>query len=99
GEAVCRRLATEGAAAALLDRNAARLDTLCDELAAAGSRVAAFPADVGDETAVQAAVDGAGAALGPLPGIVTSAGIFPPVACSRWRACRCRRSSTRCAST
>jgi len=78
GEAVCRRLATEGAAAALLDRNAARLDTLRDELAAAGSRVAAFPADVGDEIAVRAAVDGAVAALGPLHGIVTSAGIFHP---------------------
>ena len=40
--------------------------------------MAAFPADVGDETAVRAAVDGAVAALGPLHGIVTSAGIFHP---------------------
>jgi NAD(P)-dependent dehydrogenase (short-subunit alcohol dehydrogenase family) len=78
GEAVCRRLAAEGAAASLVDRDAARLATLRDELAAAGRRVAAFPTDVGDEAAVRAAVDGAVAGLGPLRGIVTSAGIFDP---------------------
>jgi NAD(P)-dependent dehydrogenase (short-subunit alcohol dehydrogenase family) len=77
GEAVCRRLAGEGAAVTLVDRDQERLDALRDELAGHG-RVAACRADVGDEAAVRTAVDGALAALGPLGGVVTSAGIFDP---------------------
>src|SRR5262245_33412350 len=78
GEAACRRLAREGAAVALVDRDAARLETVGRELAVAGGRVATFAADVGDEDALRAAVDGAVAALGALRGLVTSAGIFDP---------------------
>src|SRR5215470_5401879 len=78
GEAVCRRLAEEGAVVSLVDRDRERLSALRDALAAEGARVAAFPADVGDEAAVREAVNGATAALGPLRGVVTSAGIFDP---------------------
>ncbi|MGH7893467.1 MAG: SDR family NAD(P)-dependent oxidoreductase [Candidatus Binatia bacterium] len=78
GEAVCRRLAAEGASVALVDRDAGRLDEVRAALAGAEARVAAFPADVGDEAAVRAAVAGAVAAFGGLRGVVTSAGIFDP---------------------
>jgi NAD(P)-dependent dehydrogenase (short-subunit alcohol dehydrogenase family) len=78
GEAVCRRLVEEGAAVALVDRDAARLEALRRTLAERSGRVAAFPTDVGDETSVRAAVEGAVAAQGPLRGVVTSAGIFDP---------------------
>jgi len=76
GEATAARLAREGAAVALVDRDADRLDTV--RAALTGGRVAAFPTDVGDENAVRAAIAGAVAALGQLRGIVTSAGIFDP---------------------
>jgi NAD(P)-dependent dehydrogenase (short-subunit alcohol dehydrogenase family) len=77
GEAVCERLVREGAGVALVDRDGGRLGSLQDRLAS-GGRVAAFPTDVGDEAAVRATVEGAVAALGPLRGVVTSAGIFDP---------------------
>jgi NAD(P)-dependent dehydrogenase (short-subunit alcohol dehydrogenase family) len=75
GEAVVRRLAEIGAAVALVDRDAGRLDDVRRSLA---GRSAAFPVDVGDEAAVRTAVESAVAALGPLRGVVTSAGIFDP---------------------
>ena len=78
GEATSARLVREGAAVALVDRDAARLATVRDALAGAGGRVVALPADVGDEAAVRDAVAEAVGALGPLGGVVTSAGIFDP---------------------
>ncbi len=76
GEAAATRLVREGAAVALVDRDAGRLATV--RAALAGGRVATFALDVGDEDAVRNAIAGAVAALGPLRGIVTSAGIFDP---------------------
>lgn len=78
GEAVALRLGREGARLALVDRDAARLETVRAGLVAAGGTVAAFPTDVGDEAAVRTAVDGAVTALGPLRGTITCAGIFDP---------------------
>lgn len=78
GEATCARLVREGAAVALVDRDAARLAAVRETLAGAGGRVVACAADVGDDAAVRGAVAGAVAAFGPLAGVVTSAGIFDP---------------------
>jgi NAD(P)-dependent dehydrogenase (short-subunit alcohol dehydrogenase family) len=78
GEATCTRLVRAGAAVALVDRDAERLAIVRDALVAAGGRVAALAVDVGDEDAVRTAVDQAVGALGPLRGVVTSAGIFDP---------------------
>jgi NAD(P)-dependent dehydrogenase (short-subunit alcohol dehydrogenase family) len=76
GEALCTRLAEEGAAVALLDRDRERLAALTDTLERRGARVIALPADVGREDQVRAAVERAAATLDGLGGIVTSAGIF-----------------------
>jgi NAD(P)-dependent dehydrogenase (short-subunit alcohol dehydrogenase family) len=78
GEAVCQRLVEEGAVVTLVDRDADRLGTVRDALVAASASVWAAPVDVGDEPAVRAAIDEAVERLGPLRGIVTSAGIFDP---------------------
>src|SRR5262245_3931353 len=76
GEALCRRLAEEGAAVALLDRDRDRLSALTDTLERGGARVIALHADVAREDEVRAAVAEAAAALDGLGGVVTSAGIF-----------------------
>ena len=77
GEATATRLVREGAAVALVDRDADRLTALADGLAK-GGRVLALPGDVGDEGAVQAAIAATVGAFGGLRGLVTSAGIFDP---------------------
>jgi NAD(P)-dependent dehydrogenase (short-subunit alcohol dehydrogenase family) len=77
GEATAMRLVREGAAVTLVDRDADRLTVLADGLAR-GGRVLALPSDVGDEGAVQAAIDATVRAFGGLRGLVTSAGIFDP---------------------
>ena len=76
GEALCTRLADEGAAVALLDRDRERLAAVTDTLERRGARVIALPADVGREDQVRAAVEQAAATLDGLGGIVTCAGIF-----------------------
>jgi len=76
GEALCTRLAEEGAAIALLDRDRERLTALTDTLARGGARVIALHADVGNEDAVRGAVAEAAGALDGLGGVVTCAGIF-----------------------
>lgn len=76
GEAACERLADEGAAVALLDRDGDRLTAIAGALARRGARVVALRADVGREDEVRAAVERAATALDGLQGVVTSAGIF-----------------------
>lgn len=76
GEALCGRLAEEGAAVALLDRDRDRLAAVAATLEGRGARVLALDADVGKEDHVRGAVERATAALGGLQGVVTSAGIF-----------------------
>jgi NAD(P)-dependent dehydrogenase (short-subunit alcohol dehydrogenase family) len=78
GEATCERLAAEGAAVACVDRDVARLEAVAARLTARGARAVALPADVAREDEVRGAVEHAVAALGPLRGVVTSAGIFRP---------------------
>jgi NAD(P)-dependent dehydrogenase (short-subunit alcohol dehydrogenase family) len=76
GEALCTRLAEEGAAVALLDRDRERLAVLTGTLERGGARVIALAADVANEDAVREAVAEAARALDGLGGVVTSAGIF-----------------------
>jgi NAD(P)-dependent dehydrogenase (short-subunit alcohol dehydrogenase family) len=78
GEATAMRLAREGAAVALVDRDAERLASLAGALTRDGGRALALPGDVGDEAAVRAAIDATMRTFGGLRGLVTSAGIFDP---------------------
>jgi NAD(P)-dependent dehydrogenase (short-subunit alcohol dehydrogenase family) len=73
GEATAERLVAAGEAVALVDRDAARLETVA-------ARLGAVPiaADVSDATQAEAAVERAAQAFGGLDGLVTSAGIFDP---------------------
>jgi 3-oxoacyl-[acyl-carrier protein] reductase len=72
GLATAERLGREGARVALLDVDAAALD---EALAAAGDGALAIHADVRDEDAVRAAVDGAVARWGGLDVVVANAAI------------------------
>src|SRR5262249_60360493 len=76
GEALCTRLADEGAAVALLDRDRERLAAVTDTLERRGARVIALPADVGREDQVRAAVEQAAATLDGLGGVGTRAGLL-----------------------
>ena len=74
GEATTRRLHEGGAAVVIIDLPSSRGQALADEL---GHRVRFFPADVRDETQVQAAI-AAAAELGVLRIVVNCAGIGTP---------------------
>lgn len=79
GRAIALRLAREGAAVSLLARSTDRLEATAAaarEAGAAGTFVVS--ADIRDRAAVDAAVDAAAAALGPLRGIVANSGIGGP---------------------
>lgn len=75
GLAAARRFASEGAAVALLARNAGRLDALADEL---GGHAHAFAVDVTDPVAVHSAVSAAAERLGGLDVAVNAAGMVVP---------------------
>ena len=74
GAATAERLAREGWAVAILDRNASVAEDVARRLTASGARAAAFPCDVTDAAAVDGALDAA-RALGPLRAVVTCAGM------------------------
>lgn len=75
GEATAERLVAAGARVALLDRDAARLDAVCKRL---GPGACAYVVDVARDDEVGRAVAATREALGPVGGVVTSAGIFDP---------------------
>ena len=75
GLAAARRLLAEGWRVAIADHDAAALDRAAAELADAGDRVVRLALDVTDEAAVEAAVVEAAARIGPLKGVVNSAGV------------------------
>jgi NAD(P)-dependent dehydrogenase (short-subunit alcohol dehydrogenase family) len=74
GEATVRRLNAEGAAVVIVDLPGERGETLAKEL---GDRARFAPADVRDESEMQAAVDAA-RELGDLRVLVTCAGVGTP---------------------
>ena len=73
GRATAVLLRQEGAAVAVVDRNAAAAATVAAECGAI-----AVTMDVSDEANVQRGVDDAAAKLGGLDGVVNAAGIFHP---------------------
>ena len=79
GRAICRRLADEGAALALLDLGEA-VDAFAAELAQQGARVAAARADVSSSAQVRDAVAQLAGSLGPIAGLVNNAGLTSIIA-------------------
>ena len=80
GGATCRRFAQEGAKVAVFDMNLDAAQKVADEIRAAGGTAQAFKCDITDRAAVDAAVAGAEAALGPVGVLVNNAGwdVFKP---------------------
>jgi len=75
GRAIALALAREGASVTIVSRTAAELEALAAEIAQAGGRAHAFPADLQDKRACQAAVEAAVQAGGGLQILVNNAGV------------------------
>jgi meso-butanediol dehydrogenase/(S,S)-butanediol dehydrogenase/diacetyl reductase len=75
GRAIALRLASDGFAIAVNDINGRQAATVADEIVIAGGQAAAFPADIGDLTAVRALVKDSVQKLGPLKAMVCNAGL------------------------
>jgi len=78
GRAAAERLAAEGAAVAIVDRNRELADEVVEKLRGHGARAIAVPTDVSRESDVRNAVERTASELGGVGGLVTSAGIFSP---------------------
>ncbi|MCO5979318.1 2-hydroxycyclohexanecarboxyl-CoA dehydrogenase [Ideonella oryzae] len=80
GSATCRRLAADGAKVAVFDMNLEAAEKVAADIRAAGGQAAAFRCDITDRAAVDAAVAGAEAQLGPVNVLVNNAGwdVFKP---------------------
>lgn len=76
GAAVARSMAALGHPVALLDLDVAGATTVADAIRAAGGQAWAGTLDTTDPDSVEAALDAAEAALGPVTHAVTSAGII-----------------------
>ena len=74
GRAICLRLAGEGGAITVLDKNKEAADETVRQIAAAGGSAAAVIADITDWDAMQNAVAEAESALGALDGLINNAG-------------------------
>lgn len=78
GSAICRRLASEGASIVAVEEHARRASAIGEALAAEYEvPVRAFAVDVTDRSAVDAMLDEASAALGPIDILVNNAAINP----------------------
>jgi len=75
GRAICRRLAAAGHAVAVLDVDGDATERVAKEVEADGGRAIPVAVDVSDRAAVDAAMDEARGAFGPVGILVTSAGI------------------------
>jgi short-subunit dehydrogenase len=75
GRPLCRLLAAEGCRLGLIGRTAATLDAVAEELRQGGAKVSVRVADVGDRTALTAALAGIEADLGPVDVLVHNAGV------------------------
>ncbi|HEX4868267.1 MAG TPA: SDR family NAD(P)-dependent oxidoreductase [Acidimicrobiales bacterium] len=80
GRATARLLADEGAAVAVLDRDADGAAQVAAEITAAGARAHAVTVDLADPAAIDEALAEARGALGPVDILVNNAGISLPAA-------------------
>jgi 2-hydroxycyclohexanecarboxyl-CoA dehydrogenase len=74
GAAIARRLAEEGCAVGILDRDAAAGEKIAGEIKAAGGRVSPHAVDITDYGAVARAVEAFEAEFGPVAFLVNNAG-------------------------
>jgi 3-oxoacyl-[acyl-carrier protein] reductase len=91
GLAIARGLAAEGAAVALLARNADKLEAVADAIRQAGGRAIAAPADLGDWNSVAGALEAVRGEFGAPDILVNNSGPPPPVDVTKvdpdlWRA-------------
>lgn len=77
GEATVRMLVDAGADLALVARSAADLTTLADELTAAGHRVIAIPADIGQTAQLDTVLHAVRDTFGRLDILINNAGTVP----------------------
>jgi meso-butanediol dehydrogenase/(S,S)-butanediol dehydrogenase/diacetyl reductase len=77
GEAVARRLASDGFAVAIADLNIDKAKEVAASIETDGGKAYAVAVDVSDKAAVEAAVSEAADALGDLNVIVNNAGVAP----------------------
>jgi 3-oxoacyl-[acyl-carrier protein] reductase len=75
GRACALKLATEGAAVAVVARNQEKLNELVNEITASGGKAAAFALDVTDEDQVKSTIKAATAHFGKIDILVNNAGI------------------------
>jgi NAD(P)-dependent dehydrogenase (short-subunit alcohol dehydrogenase family) len=75
GQATARRIASEGGSVALMDRDAATVECLAEEIRTTGRRALVVAGDVTQERDVDAAVARAVAELGRLDVMVVNAGV------------------------
>jgi 2-hydroxycyclohexanecarboxyl-CoA dehydrogenase len=80
GSATCKRLAAEGAKVAVFDLNGAAVQTVADEINAAGGQAQAFVCDIAGLADVQQAIAETGRQFGPVDVLVNNAGwdVFKP---------------------
>lgn len=80
GGATCRRFGKEGARVAVFDLNLGAAEKVAAEIRADGGLAEAFPCDITDRAAVDAAVYAAESKLGPIDVLVNNAGwdVFKP---------------------
>lgn len=76
GRAVAERLASEGAAVAILARTEQNVRAVADELVARGAQAIGVPCDVTDREQVRSAIDAVTARLGEVTILVNHAGLF-----------------------
>src|SRR5687767_5607396 len=77
GEAAARHLSAQGASVVLGARRIERLETLADEITAAGGKALAVATDVTNREDVQRLVDSAVATYGRIDVLINNAGIMP----------------------
>ncbi|HET7121529.1 MAG TPA: SDR family NAD(P)-dependent oxidoreductase [Solirubrobacterales bacterium] len=78
GRAIALALAAEGARVAAVSRGAERLEGVVEEITAAGSEAAAFPADVAEMAEVERAMEALADRFGGLDLIAHAAGAMAP---------------------